>query len=140
MGRLHAQAPLAIPLHVAGATVTTAEKLTQHMPAAYTQALAVASSAGPGHVADAIEAALVAKPRWEALPFADRAAVFLRAAELVAGKHRHALMAATMLGQGKNVWQAEIDAAAELADFLRFNVAFAEQLYAQQPAHHAPGV
>ena len=140
MGRLHAEAPLAIPLHVAGATVTTAEKLTQHMPAAYTRALAVASSAGPGHVADAIEAALVAKPRWEALPFADRAAVFLRAAELVAGKHRHALMAATMLGQGKNVWQAEIDAAAELADFLRFNVAFAEQLYAQQPAHHASGV
>ena len=90
-------------------------------------------------MAQAIEAALEAKPAWESLSFADRAAIFLKAAELVAGKYRYDLMAATMIGQGKNAWQAEIDAAAELADFLRFNVKYAEELYAQQPAYNAPG-
>jgi 1-pyrroline-5-carboxylate dehydrogenase len=66
--------------------------------------------------------------------------VFLKAADLVAGKYRYEIMAATMLGQGKSAWQAEIDSAAELADFLRFNVQYAEELYAQQPAHNSPGV
>lgn len=70
----------------------------------------------------------------------DRAAVFLKAADLVSGKYRYQLMAATMLGQGKNAWQAEIDTAAELADFFRFNVAFAEELYAQQPSKHSSNV
>ena len=74
------------------------------------------------------------------MPFADRAAVFLKAADLIAGKYRYEIMAATMLGQGKNAWQAEIDSAAELVDFLRFNVQFAEELYATQPAHNSPGV
>jgi 1-pyrroline-5-carboxylate dehydrogenase len=74
------------------------------------------------------------------LPFADRAAVFLKAADLVSGKYRYELMAATMLGQGKNAWQAEIDTAAELADFLRFNCKYAEELYAQQPPKNSPGV
>lgn len=70
-------------------------------------------------MATAIESALAAKPAWESLPFADRAAVFLKAAELISGKYRYKLLAATILGQGKNAWQAEIDAAAELIDFLR---------------------
>lgn len=70
-------------------------------------------------VSRAIELALAAKPKWEAMPFADRAAIFLKAADLMSGKYRYELMAATMLGQGKNAWQAEIDAAAELCDFLR---------------------
>jgi 1-pyrroline-5-carboxylate dehydrogenase len=64
----------------------------------------------------------------------------LKAADLIAGKYRYEIMAATMLGQGKNAWQAEIDSAAELVDFLRFNVQYAEELYAQQPAHNSPGV
>lgn len=68
---------------------------------------------------NAIEAALIAKPAWEAMPFADRASIFLKAADLISGKYRYEIMAATMLGQGKNAWQAEIDAAAELIDFLR---------------------
>jgi len=59
---------------------------------------------------------------------------------LISGKYRYEIMAATMLGQGKNAWQAEIDSAAELVDFLRFNVQYAEELYAQQPAHNSPGV
>jgi 1-pyrroline-5-carboxylate dehydrogenase len=66
--------------------------------------------------------------------------VFLKAADLISGKYRYEIMAATMLGQGKNAWQAEIDSAAELVDFLRFNVQYAEELYAQQPAHNSPGV
>jgi 1-pyrroline-5-carboxylate dehydrogenase len=96
--------------------------------------------ASPEHVSAAITSALSAKQRWESLPFADRAAIFLKAADLVSGKYRYQLMAATMLGQGKNAWQAEIDAAAELADFLRFNVSYAEELYEQQPARHSAGV
>jgi len=83
---------------------------------------------------------LSAKPAWESLPFSDRAAIFLKAADLVAGKYRYDIMAATMLGQGKNAWQAEIDSAAELVDFLRFNVQYAEELYSQQPVHNSPGV
>jgi 1-pyrroline-5-carboxylate dehydrogenase len=74
------------------------------------------------------------------MPFADRAAIFLKAADLIGGKYRYDIMAATMLGQGKNAWQAEIDAAAELCDFLRFNVQYAQELYAQQPVHNSPGV
>ena len=71
-------------------------------------------------VSEAIEQALSAKPAWEAMPFADKAAIFLKAADLVSGKYRYKIMAATILGQGKNAWQAEIDAAAELCDFLRW--------------------
>ena len=77
-------------------------------------------------MAKAIESALLAKASWETLPFSDRAAVFLRAADLISEKYRYELMAATMLGQGKNAWQAEIDAAAELVDFLRFVLEFPE--------------
>jgi 1-pyrroline-5-carboxylate dehydrogenase len=83
---------------------------------------------------------LAAKPAWESLPFADRAAVFLKAADLISTKYRYELVAATMLGQGKNTWQAEIDAAAELVDFLRFNVRYAEELYSQQPPFNSAGV
>jgi 1-pyrroline-5-carboxylate dehydrogenase len=83
---------------------------------------------------------LAAKPAWETLPFADRAAVFLKAADLISTKYRYEIMAATMLGQGKNAWQAEIDAAAELCDFFRFNVKFAEELYHQQPPLNSSGV
>ncbi|KAL9594021.1 MAG: hypothetical protein Q9179_005589 [Wetmoreana sp. 5 TL-2023] len=91
-------------------------------------------------VSRAIDAALAAKPAWETMPFADRAAVFLKAADLISGKYRYELMAATMAGQGKNAWQAEIDAAAEICDFFRFNVQYAQELYAQQPVHNSPGV
>lgn len=94
-------------------------ELTQKNPAAHSEIVAKYSNATPSHVLKAIELALAAKSQWELLPFADRAAVFLKAADLISGKYRYELMAATMLGQGKNAWQAEIDAAAELCDFLR---------------------
>jgi 1-pyrroline-5-carboxylate dehydrogenase len=85
----------------------------------------------------AVEAAMAAKPDWSATPFDDRAAVFLRAADLLAGPWREKIAAATMLGQSKTAYQAEIDAPCELVDFWRFNVAFARQILAQQPISSA---
>lgn len=84
-------------------------------------------------ISEAIESALSAKQSWQDTPFHDRAAIFLRAADLASGKYRFELLAATMLGQGKNAWQAEIDAGAELADFYRFNVSIAQDIYDKQP-------
>ena len=91
-------------------------------------------------VATAIESALKAKKDWEETPFVDKAAIFQRAAELVTTKYRYELIAATMLGQGKNVWQGEIDAAAELADFFRLNCHYAAELHARQPDRGTDGI
>ncbi|KAI9819880.1 MAG: 1-pyrroline-5-carboxylate dehydrogenase [Pycnora praestabilis] len=138
--RLKSKAPLAVPLVVGGKEVKTESILSQSNPSSHADAVAKYSNASSSEVSQAIKSALAAKPAWETLPFSDRAAVFLKAADLIAGKYRYELMAATMLGQGKNAWQAEIDAAAELCDFLRFNVQYAQELYAQQPVHNSPGV
>ncbi|GIH23889.1 1-pyrroline-5-carboxylate dehydrogenase [Acrocarpospora phusangensis] len=97
------------------------------------------ADATAGDVSAAISAALDAAPAWRALSFDERAAVFLRAADLLAGPWRNTLNGATILGQSKSAHQAEIDAACELIDFLRFNVAYARQLYAEQPVS-SPGV
>ncbi|KAI0011004.1 Aldehyde/histidinol dehydrogenase [Xylariaceae sp. FL0662B] len=132
--------PVEVPLFVGGKEIKTSQTSTQHNPSDHATVVAKFSLASPSDVSTAIDAALAAKPAWEALPFADRAAVFLKAADLISQKYRHEIMAATMLGQGKNAWQAEIDAAAELCDFLRFNVQYAEEMYAQQPAHNSPGL
>lgn len=110
------------------------------MPSHHATILSTSSQATTQNVSDAIASALSAREAWSTLPFSDRAAVFLRAANLVAGKYRYDMLAATMLGQGKNAWQAEIDAAAELVDFLRFNCTYAEELYTQQPIKNSPGV
>lgn len=91
-------------------------------------------------MATAIESALKAKKSWEQTPFVDRAAIFLKAAELVATKYRYELIAATMLGQGKNIWQGEIDAAAELADFFRLNCNYAAELLERQPTRGSDGM
>lgn len=89
---------------------------------------------------DAVDAALAAAPAWRALSFDDRAAVFLRAAELLAGPWRETIAASTMLGQSKTVQQAEIDAPCELIDFWRFNVHYARRILAEQPVANSPGV
>jgi 1-pyrroline-5-carboxylate dehydrogenase len=123
-----------------GIQIKTATILTQQDPSSHATTLASYSNASPDQVQTAITSALAAKQSWELLPFSDRAAVFLKAADLISTKYRYDLMAATIVGQGKNAWQAEIDAAAETVDFLRFNVQYAEELYAQQPVHNAPGV
>ena len=109
------------------------------MPSEHGSVFAQYADASESDVSAAIQSALSAKSAWQATPFTDRAAIFLRAAELVSGKYRYELMAATMLGQGKNAWQAEIDAAAELADFFRFNVGFAQEIYDKQPTINSPG-
>ena len=93
--------------------------MTQSNPSDHATAIAKYSNASDEDVSRAIEATLAAKSQWETLPFADRAAIFLKAADLISTKYRYEIMAATMLGQGKNAWQAEIDSAAELCDFLR---------------------
>lgn len=87
----------------------------------------------------AIEGALKAKANWESMPFIERVAIFMKAADLLSTKYRYKVMAASILGQGKNAWQAEIDSAAELIDFWRFNCSYAEQIYADQPTEHATG-
>lgn len=109
------------------------------MPSETRSTFATYEPASKEDVLESIKSALDAKQEWQNMPFTDRAAIFLRAAELVSGKYRFELMAATMLGQGKNIWQAEIDAAAELADFFRFNVGYAQEIYDKQPTLHAPG-
>ncbi|KAI4728604.1 delta-1-pyrroline-5-carboxylate dehydrogenase 1 [Aureobasidium sp. EXF-10728] len=134
------QAPVDVPVVIAGKTISNQTKLSQSDPSAHANSVASYANASSQDVSAAIDAALAAKPAWENLPFADRAAVFLKAADLIAGKYRYEIMAATMAGQGKNAYQAEIDAAAELCDFLRFNVQYAQDTYAHQPTHNSPGV
>ncbi len=95
--------------------------------------LGTAAQATESDVADAVAAAKRAAPAWRELPFDERASVLLRAADLLAGPWRDTVNAATMLGQSKSVQQAEIDAACELIDFLRFNVRFGRQILAEQP-------
>ena len=102
-------------------------------PSDHSTLLARVHQSTAADAAAAIEAARAAKPGWAGLDFDERAAIFLKAAELLAGPWRDRLNAATMLGQGKTVQQAEIDSACELVDFVRFNVAFARELHANQP-------
>ncbi|MDR1833774.1 MAG: L-glutamate gamma-semialdehyde dehydrogenase, partial [Propionibacteriaceae bacterium] len=103
------------------------------MPSEHSHVLGVLHQSTASDTQQAIEAALAVAPEWANTSIDDRAAIFLRAAELITGPYRAKINAATMLGQGKTVQQAEIDSACELADFLRFNAAYARQLYAEQP-------
>jgi 1-pyrroline-5-carboxylate dehydrogenase len=102
--------------------------------------LGVARNSTRADAEAAVRAAAKAAPGWRALPFDERAAILLKAADLLAGPWRARLVAATMLGQSKTVWQAEIDAACELIDFWRFNVHFARQILEEQPIANSPGV
>ncbi|MDE2273439.1 MAG: aldehyde dehydrogenase family protein, partial [Gammaproteobacteria bacterium] len=130
---------LDIPLVIAGEAVRTGRLAEARMPHDHRHVLATYHQAEAPQVQAAIAAALAAKPAWEALPFADRAGVLLRAADLLATRYRPILNTSTMLGQSKTAHQAEIDAACELIDFFRFNARFAEQLLAEQP-NNAPQV
>ncbi len=133
-----ADARVEVPLRIGGKTVTTGRLGTMRMPHDHRHELGTFHKAGPEEVAAAIEAAEAARPAWAALSWEDRAAVFLRAAELLAGRFRDRLNAATMLGQSKTAHQAEIDAACELVDFFRFNVHYYRQILEDQPLS-APG-
>ncbi|MBN9101377.1 MAG: L-glutamate gamma-semialdehyde dehydrogenase [Pseudonocardia sp.] len=120
--------------HMAGGT-----RIDVVAPHDHRHVLGVTANAGHEDAKAAVEAALRAAPMWRDLPFDERAAVLLRAADLLTGPWRHRINAATMLGQSKTCYQAEIDAACELADFWRFNVAFARQIHDNQPVS-GPGV
>jgi 1-pyrroline-5-carboxylate dehydrogenase len=128
------RSPIDIPMYIGANKVTTANKKPLTMPHDHQHILGYFNQGDATHVAAAIEAALAAKAAWAALPWQDRAAVFLRAADLLAGPFRDRMNAATMLAQSKNVFQAEIDAACELIDFFRFNVQYMTQIYSEQPS------
>jgi 1-pyrroline-5-carboxylate dehydrogenase len=126
------------PIVIGGKRVTTGKLGQCRVPHDRHKVLATYHMAGPAEVEQAVAAAREAKREWEALRWEERAAVFLRAAELLAGPWRSRSNAATMLNQSKTAHQAEIDSACELIDFWRFNARYAQQLYAQQP-NSAPG-
>jgi len=122
-----------IPLVIGGRRVETEARTDVVAPHRHRHVLARVSQASADQAQEAIDAALAAREAWAATPLEQRAAIFLRAADLLAGPWRQRLNAATMLGQGKTAQQAEIDSACELIDFLRFNVQFAFEIQAQQP-------
>jgi 1-pyrroline-5-carboxylate dehydrogenase len=127
-----------IPAVVNGSEVRSGVTNDVVSPHCHQRVLAKTHQADRATIENAVEAAVQAQRDWGHWRFEDRAAVFLRAAEMLAGTHRQLLNAATMLGQSKTAFQAEIDSACELIDFLRFNVHYAERIYAEQP-DSAPG-
>ncbi len=123
-----------IPCVIGGKDVHSGHLKKVVMPHDYRHVLAEFHVAGPAEIKAAGDAALRAKPMWESMEWYERAAIFLKAADLIAGPYRHTLNAATMLGQSKNVFQAEIDAACELIDFFRYNVYFYQEILKVQPS------
>ena len=121
------------PMYIGGQRVFTDNQVPMHPPHERAHELGHYSRGNATHVQQAISAALGAKAAWEAMPWEERAAIFLRAADLLTGPYRAKMMAATMLCQSKNAYQAEIDCICELADFWRYNVYFMQEIYKQQP-------
>lgn len=129
-----------VPMYIGGEEVRTGKRVSMHPPHDHQHVLGYYHEGDRSHVEAAIAAALASKADWEALSWEHRASIFLKAADLIAGPYRYKLNAATMLGQSKNAYQAEIDSACEIVDFLRFNVAYMEEIYAQQPPVSPRGV
>jgi len=129
-----------IPMYIGGKPVHTDKKGKVTPPHDHQHILAQYSIGNKTHVQQAIDAALAAKAKWENLAWEQRASIFLKIADLISGPYRYKLNAATMLGQSKNAYQAEIDAACELIDFLRFNVNYMSEIYQQQPPVSPKGV
>ena len=131
--------PVDIPMYIGGEEVFTDKKIGINPPYEKDFLLGHFSEGEEKHVRQAIDAALATKKSWEEMSWENRAHIFLKAADLLSTKYRYHIVATTMLGQGKNVYQAEIDAACELIDFLRFNVHFLGEIYKQQPIS-SPGM
>lgn len=131
--KLYNQAAVDIPMYIGSEEVFTAEKLPLSPPHDHTKVIGHMNRGTQQHVEQAIDAALKAKNAWANLPWEERASIFLKAADLLAGPFRDRMNAATMLAQSKNVFQTEIDAACELIDFFRFNVQYMTEIYRQQP-------
>jgi 1-pyrroline-5-carboxylate dehydrogenase len=130
---------LDIPMYIGAEEVRTEKKKKLSPPHDHQHVLGYFHEGDKSHVEQAINAALAAKELWSNLSWENRASIFLKAADLLAGPYRYKINAATMLGQSKNAFQAEIDAACELIDFLRFNVHFMGEIYRDQP-ESSPGV
>lgn len=128
-----------VPMVIGGEEVRTEKKVNIRPPHRTQHLLGTYSQGDASHVQRAIEAALAARVKWSQMPWEARAAIFLKAADLLAGPYRARMNAATMLCQSKNAFQAEIDAACEMADFFRFNVQYMTQIYKEQP-ESAPGI
>jgi 1-pyrroline-5-carboxylate dehydrogenase len=128
-----------VPMYIGNETVKTGNKVAMHPPHERAHLLGYFHQGDASHVKKAINAALKAKEKWAAMSWENRANIFLKAADLLATKYRFVMNGATMLGQSKNAYQAEIDSACELIDFLRFNVHFLSEIYRQQPIS-APGI
>lgn len=122
-----------VPMYIGSELVHTDNKIKLSPPHDHQHILGYASEGDASHVTKAIDAALAARENWANLSWEQRASIFLKAADLLAGPYRAKINAATMLGQSKNAYQAEIDASCEFIDFLRFNVAFMQQIYTNQP-------
>jgi 1-pyrroline-5-carboxylate dehydrogenase len=128
-----------IPMFIGSQEVRTGKTIALRPPHETAHTIGHFHEGDESHVRQAIDAALKARAGWTALAWEDRAAIFLKAADLIAGKYRAYMNGTTMLGQSKNVYQAEIDSACELIDFLRWNVHFLSEIYRQQPVS-SPGV
>jgi 1-pyrroline-5-carboxylate dehydrogenase len=128
-----------VPMYIGGEEVRTGNTANLTPPHDHQHVIGTFHKGDASHVEAAIEAALAAKDRWSNMPWEHRASIFLKAAELISGKYRYKINAATMLAQGKNCFQSEIDSVCELADFLRFNVEYMTQIYSEQP-ESSPGV
>lgn len=129
-----------VPMYIGSEEVRTGIKKSMSPPHDHKHLLGFFHEGDSSHVEQAINAALGAKEAWESMEWEQRAAIFLKAADLLAGPYRAKINAATMLGQSKNAFQAEIDAACEFIDFLRFNVQYMSEIYAQQPPVSGGGV
>jgi len=130
---MFSQKAIDVPMYIGGEEVRTGDKRPMSPPHDHQHILGHFNYGEAQHVNAAIEAALAARPAWAGLPWNERAAVFLKAADLLAGPYRAKINAATMLAQSKNIFQAEIDAACELIDFLRFNAHFLQEIQSVQP-------
>ena len=128
-----------IPMYIGQEKVYTKDKRSITLPHNHKHSIGTSNYGGEIEVKDAIKAAMEARKKWSAMKWEDRASIFLKAADLLAGPYRAKMNAATMLCQSKNVYQAEIDAACELIDFFRFNVQYMSQIYKEQP-ESLPGV
>ena len=122
-----------IPMVIGGKRIVTDQKVAMHPPHDLKHTLGYYYKGDAGHVEQAIDAALAASKKWSQMPWQHRASIFLKMADLISGPYRAKINAATMLAQSKTVFQAEIDAACELADFFRFNVEYMAQIYSEQP-------
>ncbi|MDA9275011.1 MAG: L-glutamate gamma-semialdehyde dehydrogenase [Crocinitomicaceae bacterium] len=131
--KMYNQEPIDVPMYIGGKEVRTNNKMPMNPPHEHGKVLGHFNYGDASHVNDAIDAAMAAKKDWANLPWEHRAAIFLKAADLLAGPFRDKMNASTMLAQSKNVFQAEIDAACELIDFFKFNVQYITQIYSEQP-------